>query len=189
MGITIADVSGKGVSASLLMASMRARLHAEMTPQYTIEEMATKLNDFVHRDTASNKFITFFFGELDTDTGEFTFINAGHTPPVLLDKKGKVQRLASGGFCLGMFPSVQFEVQKLDLHKDDIVLLFTDGLTECRNSSNEELSEEGLIKIIKKHRKLNSSNLLEMIYEELDSFTTGTEQMDDMTLVIVKKTQ
>jgi serine phosphatase RsbU (regulator of sigma subunit)/pSer/pThr/pTyr-binding forkhead associated (FHA) protein len=188
LGITVADVSGKGVSASLLMASMRARLHAEMNPQYKIDEMTVKLNDFVHGDTASNKFITFFFGELDTNTGEFTYINAGHTPPVVLDKKGKVRRLESGGFCLGMFPSVQFDVQKLDFQQEDMVLLFTDGLTECRNTANEELSEEGLIKIIKKHRKLKSQNLLEKIYEEVDAFTTGTEQMDDMTLVIIKRT-
>ncbi|MFC2164871.1 SpoIIE family protein phosphatase [Acidobacteriota bacterium] len=188
LGITIADVSGKGVSASLLMASMRARLHAEMNPQYTIEDMATRLNDFVHRDTASNKFITFFFGELNTNTGEFTYINAGHTPPVLLDKKGKVQRLESGGFCLGMFPSVQFMVQKINIDQGDLVSIFTDGLTECRSAANEELTEEGLIKIIKKNRKLQSQNLLEKIYEDLDLFTIGTEQMDDMTLVIIKRT-
>lgn len=188
VGITIADVSGKGVSASLLMASMRARLHGEVTPHYKIDEMASKLNDFVHQDTASNKFITFFFGELNTDTGEFTYINAGHTPPVVLDKKGKVQRLESGGFCLGMFPDVQFKVQKVILNQGDLVLLFTDGLTECRNAANEELSEEGLIKIIKSNRKLQPQNLLEKIYEELESFTTGTEQMDDMTLVVIKRT-
>jgi len=188
LGITIADVSGKGVSASLLMASMRARLHAEMNPQYKIAEMASKLNDFAHGDTASNTFITFFFGELNTNTGEFTYINAGHTPPVVLDKKGKVQRSESGGFCLGMFPSVQFEIQKLNLVQGDMALLFTDGLTECRNAANEELSEEGLIKIIKKNRKLLTQDLLKKIYEELKSFTTGTAQMDDMTLVIVKRT-
>jgi len=188
LGITIADVSGKGVSASLLMASMRARLHAEMGPHYKIDEMASRLNDFVHRDTAPNSFITFFFGELDTNTGEFTYINAGHTPPVVLDKKGKVKRLESSGFCLGMFPSVEFAIQNLTLEKGDMALLFTDGLTECRNAANEEMSEEGLIDIIKKNRKLHSPNLLEKIYEELHSFTTGTEQMDDMTLVIIKRT-
>jgi len=188
LGITIADVSGKGVSASLLMASMRARLHAEMVPHYKIDEMTSKLNDFVHRDTAPNAFITFFFGELDTNTGEFTYINAGHTPPVVLDKKGKVKRLESSGFCLGMFPSVDFAIQNLTLEKGDMALLFTDGLTECRNAANEEMSEEGLIDIIKKNRKLHSPNLLEKIYEELQLFTTGTEQMDDMTLVIIKRT-
>ena len=96
--------------------------------------------------------------------------------------------MESGGFCLGMFPSVEFMVQKINLDQGDAVFLFTDGLTECRDAANEELTEEGLIKIIKKNRKLKSQNLLDKIYEELESFTTGTEQMDDMTLVIVKRT-
>ncbi|MBN1221821.1 MAG: SpoIIE family protein phosphatase [Candidatus Aminicenantes bacterium] len=187
LGITIADVSGKGVSASLLMASMRARLHAEINPHIILQEMAKKLNDFVHKDTASSAFITFFFGALNIQTGELEYLNAGHTPPVIMNKKGKVRRLESGGFCLGMFPSVGFEIQKCFFDIGDTALFFTDGLTECRNSANEDFKEEGLIDLLAKYRKLSAQKLLEKIYEDLDLFTSDMEQMDDMTLVIVKR--
>lgn len=187
MGIVIADVSGKGVSASLLMASLRAALHSEISPEYKLEKMASKLNNFVHRSSASNSFITFFFCELNKESGELRFINAGHNPPFILDKKGRVKRLESCGFCLGMFPSADYEVQKVGLNPGELALLFTDGITESRNKKNEEFSEERLIKLIKNHYKLSAQQLLEKIQNEVNTFTTGTNQMDDMTLVVIKR--
>ncbi|MFQ5721895.1 MAG: SpoIIE family protein phosphatase [Candidatus Aminicenantales bacterium] len=187
MGIVIADVSGKGVSASLLMASLRAALHSEISPEYKLEKMASKLNNFVHRSSASNSFITFFFCVLNKESGELRFINAGHNPPFILDKKGRVKRLESCGFCLGMFPSADYEVQKVGLNPGELALLFTDGITESRNKKNEEFSEERLIKLIKNHYKLSAQQLLEKIQNEVNTFTTGTNQMDDMTLVVIKR--
>jgi sigma-B regulation protein RsbU (phosphoserine phosphatase) len=150
--------------------------------------MATKLNTLVHASTASNVFITFFYGELNKKTGEFSYINAGHTPPILLNKKGNIRRLDTCGFCLGMFPTAEYEVRTISLEKGDTALFFTDGFTECRNKANEEFNEDRLGKLLKKHYKLSSQKLLEKIYDEVNSYTAGTEQMDDMTLVIVKRT-
>ncbi len=187
LGIVVADVSGKGVSASLLMASLRAAIHSEIVPRYKLEKMAAKLNDFVHKSSAPNTFITFFFCELNKETGELKYLNAGHNPPFLLDKKGKICRLESCGLCLGMFPSVSYEVKAVQLNPGDTALLFTDGITECRNKKEEEFNEERLIDLVKKHCKLPAQKLLEKIYQELDSFTAGVPQMDDMTLVVIKK--
>ncbi len=188
IGVTIADVSGKGVSSALIMAQLRASLHTQVSPTYDINEMAAKLNTLVHASTASNVFITFFFGDLNKKTGEFSYINAGHTPPILLNKKGDVIRLDTCGFCLGMFPTAEYDVRTISLEKGDTVLFFTDGFTECRNKANEEFTEDRLGKLLKKHHKLTSQKLLDKIYDEVNSYTAGTEQMDDMTLVIVKRT-
>lgn len=187
IGVTIADVSGKGVSSALIMAQLRASLHTQVSPLYDIKEMAAKLNILVHSSTASNVFITFFYGELNKKTGEFSYINAGHTPPMLLDRKGQIIRLDSCGFCLGMFPTADYEVRTISLEKGDTALFFTDGFTECRNKHNEEFNEERLGKLLKKHHKLASQQMLEKIYDEVNSYTSETEQMDDMTLVIVKR--
>ena len=187
LGIVIADVSGKGVGASLLMVSLRAALHSEVDSQYKIEAMAAKLNNFVHRSSASNSFITFFFCELNKKRSELIYINAGHNPPLVLDKKGKIHRLESCGLCLGMFPSTTYEAQKITLKAGDIALLFTDGITESRNKKEEEFTEERLTSLLQKHSKLEAPKLLKKISEELNSFTSGAETMDDMTLVIIQK--
>jgi sigma-B regulation protein RsbU (phosphoserine phosphatase) len=109
MAVTIADVSGKGVSAALLMAELRASLHTQVGDSYDINEMADKPNRLVHGSTAANEYITFFYGELDKENGEFRYINAGHFPPIVLDKKGEIVRLESCGYCLGMFSSSGYD--------------------------------------------------------------------------------
>lgn len=151
------------------------------------EKMAAKLNDFIHRSSPINSFITFFFCELYKKSGELKYINAGHNPPLILDKKGEIHRLESCGLCLGMFPSQVYEVKKVTLNPGDIAILFTDGITESRNKENKDFEEKGLIKFLRKHSKLSASKFLDKIHEELDSFTSGTDQMDDMTLVIIKR--
>jgi len=189
LGIVIADVSGKGVSASLLMASLRAALHSEIHPLYVLEEMAGKLNNFVHRSSASSSFITFFFSELNRENGDLIYVNAGHNPPLILKKKGPVQRLESSGLCLGMFPSSTYKIGKTTLESGDLALLFTDGITESRNKDNEEFTEERLINLVKKHGKLNTQDLIDKIHETLDSFTKGADPMDDMTVIAIKRTK
>ena len=187
IGITIADVSGKGVSASLLMASLRAALQSEVHLDYDIEKMVKKLNDFIHRSSGSNKFITFFYSELNKKTSELKYINAGHNPPLIIDPKGNVRRLESSGFCLGMFPNVDYKMEKLNLGVGDTVLLFTDGITESRNKNNEEFEEQRMIQLLKMHSKIGAQDLIEKINQELDEFTVGTEQMDDQTIVVIKR--
>lgn len=187
IGITIADVSGKGVSASLLMASLRAALQSEVHLDYDIEKMMEKLNNFIHRSSSSNKFITFFFSELNKKTSELKYINAGHNPPLIIDSKGNVRRLESSGFCLGMFPNVEYKTEKLNLGVGDTALLFTDGITESRNKDNEEFEEQRMIKLLKKHSKIGAQDLIEKINQELKEFTAGTETMDDQTIVVIKR--
>jgi len=188
LGIIIADVSGKGIGASLLMASVRAALHSEMHPQLNLAEMTAKLNDFVHRSTTPNQFITFFFGELNTKTNELRYVNAGHNPPFLIKKGGEVSRLETSGFCLGMFPSVNFEPKVVELAVGEMAVFYTDGITEGRNIDNQEFGEQGLISLLKKNLKQPASKVVEKVCAELTSFTSGTPPMDDMTFIAVKRT-
>lgn len=186
-GIVIADVSGKGVSASLNMASLRASLHAEVHSKNTIEEMTYNLNNFVHRSTSPNLFISFFYCELNNIKGELAYINAGHPPPIVLDQKGNVRRLEVSTMCLGMFPSVECEVRIEALNPGDTLLFYTDGITECRNKNNEEFEEDNLINLIKKHSTLSAQKLLEKVFSELKSFSAETDPTDDMTLIVLKR--
>jgi len=188
LGVTIADVSGKGVSASLLMASLRASLHSEVHLHYDMGKMAAKLNDFIHKSSSINSFITFFFCELNMKSGELKFVNAGHNPPVLIDKKGKISRMESCGLCLGMFPNVEYKAQIVALQPGDTALLFTDGITESRNKENKEFEEEKLVKFLKKNSKLSALEFIKEVQAAVETFTAGTEQMDDQTVVVIKKT-
>jgi sigma-B regulation protein RsbU (phosphoserine phosphatase) len=121
-------------------------------------------------------------------SGKLKFINAGHNPPIVLDKKGNINRLESCGLCLGMFPDVEYKAQTVVLHPGDIILLFTDGITESRNKENKEFEEEKLVKFLKKKSKLSAPDLIKEIQKEVETFTADTDQMDDQTVVVIKKT-
>ncbi len=187
LGVTIADVSGKGPPAAYHMVSFRTRLEVEAVPGYDIQNMAARLNDFVHRRTDPTRFISFFFCELDNLTGELKYVNAGHNPPIILRKKGKIERLESGGMCLGMFPSQKYEAGSSELEKGDIAVLYTDGITECRNKDYREFDEKRFIKFVKQNAKCSAKGLMDRVFKELGQFSQGVDQMDDMTLVIIKR--
>lgn len=187
LGIAIADVSGCGVGPALLMASLRASLRAEVGPRHNLTGMAASLNDFVHQSSESHTYITFFFGELDTETGEMTFVNAGHNPPILLDVEGGLQKLESTGFCLGMFPSVNYGEGRVRLGPGDLLCLYTDGITEGRSAGKEEYGEDRLQTLLRENRGLAVSKIMEKIFAEVRSHTGCAEPGDDMTLVLVKR--
>jgi serine phosphatase RsbU (regulator of sigma subunit)/pSer/pThr/pTyr-binding forkhead associated (FHA) protein len=187
LGIAIADVSGCGVGPALLMASLRASLRAEVGPRHDLTGMAARLNDFVHQSSESHTYITFFFGELDTETGEMSFVNAGHNPPIVLDVKGGLQRLESTGFCLGMFPGVIYGAGSVRLGPGDLLCLYTDGITEGRSAGNEEYGEDRLQGFLRENMGLAVPKIMEKIFAEVRCHTGCAEPGDDMTLVLVKR--
>jgi len=187
LGVGIADVSGKGISASLLMASLRAALLTEIHPDYDILEMAGRLNDFVHKSSPMNSFITFFFCEINRQTGELRYINAGHNPPLVIENSGQYSNLESSGFALGMFPGASFESGNIHLKSEDVAVLYTDGIPEGRNTAQEEYTDERLKNLVIDKRNLTASQLSAKIFEDVEAFTSGTDQADDITLVIIKR--
>ena len=187
LGVVIADVSGKGISASLLMASLRAALLMEVHPRYEITKMAARLNDFVFKSSGLSSFITFFYGELDSRNGELRYVNAGHNPPFVLSAKGQLSALGSSGFPLGMFPRATYESGTARLAPGDIIVLYTDGIPEGRNERGEDFTEERLKSLVLNHRDLSAAQLSQKIIGDVQGFATGTEPCDDITLVIIKR--
>jgi len=187
LGIVIADVSGMGVSAALLMASLRAALHAAIPVTKDLALLAAKLNDFVHASSDAQSFISFFFGFLERDRGELRYVNAGHNPPLLVGPAGGPRRLDSTGFCLGMFPSVSFETGTVPIEPGQILCLFTDGIVESRNAGKEEFGDDRLAERLRESAGLRARDIMEKVYEDTFAFSACAEPGDDMTLVIVKR--
>jgi sigma-B regulation protein RsbU (phosphoserine phosphatase) len=188
LGLAVADVSGKGVSASLLMASLRAALQSEVRPHYELPAMAAKLNEFVHRSSAINSFITFFFAELNTLTGELAYVNAGHNAPLILGCDGGVRTLPSTGLCLGMLPEMTFEEGRGTLAPGEIMILYTDGISESRNAANEEYGADRPAEVCRKLPEASAREMMDAIFRDLEAFTNRAPAADDRTLVIVHRT-
>jgi serine phosphatase RsbU (regulator of sigma subunit) len=187
LGVVIADVAGKGISASLLMASLRAALLAEVESHYDIQRMAGRLNDFVFKSSPINSFITFVFCDIDRRSGAIRYVNAGHNPPFVMGKSGRSVNLESSGFALGMFPNAAFEPGGIQLESEDVLVLYTDGIPEARSETQREYTEERMKGLVKAHRDLPAKQLSTRILDDVRDFAEGTEQADDITLVIIKK--
>ena len=187
IGLAVADVSGKGVGAALLMASLRAWLRAELHHGTDLAALAANLNDFVHESSDIHTFITFFYGELDKETGGLRFVNAGHNPPLVLSRGGLARDLQAGGLSLGMLPGRPYEVGTATLGPGEILVLYTDGITESRNSSGEEFGVQRLAGLVQEEGDKDAPAILEAVFHELAEFAGCAEPFDDRTLVIVKR--
>lgn len=184
--VAIADVSGKGVPASLLMANMQAFLQV-ICRQNTPLDIATGLiNDLISSNTSDGRFITFFWGILNDVTKTFNYVNAGHNPPLLI-RGGEITKLEIGGMILGVMKTfMPYKSEMIQLQKDDVLVMFTDGISEAMNRKSEEFSDERLEKLTKELVGESVNNILNKIQSEVQKFTDGANQSDDITLVIVK---
>jgi len=186
-GLVVADVSGKGVGAALLMASLRAWLHAELVHGSDLAAIAAKLNDFIHRSSDIHSFITFFFGDLDNKTGALRFVNAGHNSPLVFGRDGTVRELSATGLCLGMFAGRSYEVGTAALDPGEVLVLYTDGITESRNTGEKEFGVEGLAGAVREELGKDAPAILDAVFGRLAEFTACAEPFDDRTLVVVKR--
>jgi len=189
--IAIADVSGKGTPASLLMSNIQSALHSFLKlydeDKFVISEVTEKINELIYENTTIEKFITFFWGILDTEKNTFTYINAGHNPPIHICTSG-ISYLDKGGLMLGVLGSnIEFETGQVNLSKDDILILYTDGVTEAMNKDNEEFGTERLEKTVLSNQTENSEKIMQTIHKEIELFAKGLHQYDDITLIALKK--
>ena len=184
--IAIADVSGKGIQASLLMANLQAFLKSIYKQNYKLEEASNFLNDLVSENTTNGSFITFFWGILNIKTKEFTYVNMGHNPPLLI-RGEKIIKLKKGGMILGVMKTlIPYESEKVKLQIGDSIILFTDGVTEAMNKNNVEYSDERLEELSIKNGDLSADSILKEILKDLELHTDGAEQSDDVTSLILK---
>jgi len=185
---TIADVSGKGMPAALLMSNLQAGLHSLAGEQYSLAQTTSKLNNLIHRNTSIEKYITFFILKLNIQSGEFEFVNAGHNPPYIFHKNQVVDTLDDGGIILGMMPEMPYKSGSGKICKGECLVMFTDGVTEAMNPEEEEFTESGVISFFKDKFQVNSSEELNnSLLKELYRFSEGDPTLgDDITLLTIK---
>jgi serine phosphatase RsbU (regulator of sigma subunit) len=187
LGIAVGDVSGKGIGAALLMASLRAAFRAEVHSGYNIEDMAARINDFVHQSSAVSSYITFFYCEIDRRGAEVRYVNAGHAPPLVLRTDGSLETLESTGFCLGMFPGAVFEAKSTRLGKGDILVLYSDGIPDARNGDGAEYTLERLTAGLRASAAEAAAGVTAAVIDDAKRFIGGAPAFDDRTLVVIKK--
>ncbi len=187
MLVALGDVSGKGTSASLLMSSLHAAMHAQVAAKTSLEEMIVSINVYLSENTPANRFITLFVAELDTTNGGLKFINAGHNPPLIGRADGTIEQLPSGGLPLGIMPFAQYEVAQAQLNSGDVLVIYSDGVSEANNLNEDEFGMERLEKVIRENVKASASGVRDKVESALSSFTGTAAPNDDITLVIVKK--
>jgi sigma-B regulation protein RsbU (phosphoserine phosphatase) len=184
--IAIADVSGKGVPAALIMSNLQATLHAMMTADVPFEQIVSRINNSVYRNTSFDKFITSFFAIFDRQTATLVTINAGHNPPYLFHADGSFETLQEGGLLLGMFPNAPYKSETRQLREGDWVVMYTDGVSEAMNAPQEEFGEKRIEEIIRVNLNNTAAGMIEAISKAVKDFTTGVPQSDDITLVALR---
>ncbi len=193
LGVAIGDVSGKGLPAALLMANLQASLHAQITSSRAVGELVQRLNNLLVRSTDTHMFATFFYGILDRNQSTFTWANAGHNPPILLRSAGGVERLEAGGLVLGFLPNQVYAQKEVSLEPGDVLVLYTDGITEASAPRTEDerrelFGEDRLLEIVERSRDDTALEIQARILDAISGYTSGTPQEDDITLVVIKRT-
>lgn len=183
----IADVSGKGTPASLLMSNVQATVHAFVPMNLPLSNATSRINDLIHRNTGTDKFITFFWGSLDPRKRTFHYVNAGHNPPLVLRKNGTIERLTEGGLILGVMKTiVPYKEGTVSLSPGDTVVMYTDGVSEAMDINGMDYSEEKLESFIAGCRGKTAEEMLDAIRNEVQRYTAGAPQSDDITLVVFR---
>lgn len=190
LGIAIGDVSGKGIAAALLMASLQASLRGQAIKGASdLAEMMGNINALVYDASAENRYATFFYAQYEPATRSLAYVNAGHNPPVVLRKQNgewQILRLEAGGAVVGLLRNFPYGKASVTLEPDDLLVAFTDGISEAMNTAEEEWGEEELIETAKACEGLSAAETLSRIVEAADRFAAGAKQHDDMTMLVAR---
>jgi serine phosphatase RsbU (regulator of sigma subunit) len=187
LGLVVADVSGKGIPASLLMAGLQASVRTLGLTTLSPCEINRRLNEIMHESTSASRYATFFFAFYDSSTRLLTYSNAGHHPPLLVGSGGTT-RLTAGGRPIGILEGSTYEEDRCELAVGDLVAMFTDGVVETPNRADEEFGEERLIRILTARRTENLDEIIRHVLEELENWSGGAPPHDDVTLVLARTT-
>jgi sigma-B regulation protein RsbU (phosphoserine phosphatase) len=182
----VADVTGKGMPASLLMANMQACLRIVLPLDISIEDATSRINEVITANTGFDKFITFFWGIVSPDGTSFKFVNAGHNPPVHVSAEGEMTHLEAGGLLLGVMGGATYDRGEIALKSGDVIAMFTDGVTEAMNPEEEEYDDPRLEALLVKVRDMTAQGILDAVLEDVEEFTRGAPQSDDITMIVLK---
>jgi sigma-B regulation protein RsbU (phosphoserine phosphatase) len=200
LAIAIGDVAGKGISAALLMATIQSAFRMELRASLELAapsssangfrlstaRMVSDLNQQLHATTSPEKFASFCVALYDDETGLVTYTNAGHPPPILI-RDGAATRLDINGTVVGAFPFSRFTESKMELRSGDLLIWYTDGITEPENEYGEMFGEERLIEFIAKNSERQDPSIIETLMESVRQWTGSPELSDDMTVVLARK--
>ncbi len=191
LGLSIADVVGKGIPAALLMSNLQAAVRAFATEATAPGELCHQVNRILCGNIAEGRFISFFYCTVDTDLGVLTYANAGHYPAILVRVDGSVERLSTGGPVLGVFADASYDQRQISIARGDRLILFTDGITEVRPAGIDpqdprhvEFGEDALIALANDHRSCSAPALQARLSAAVSAFAGGTFQ-DDATLIVL----
>jgi sigma-B regulation protein RsbU (phosphoserine phosphatase) len=185
--LVVADVSGKGVPAALLMSAFRAALMSQDVASTPLEAVAARANDFLHRSVEPGRFVTAFLGVIDGASGHLSYVNAGHNPPLLLRAGGGVELLETGGLILGIMDGSRFSRGDASLAPGDLVALYTDGVTEGANATNEQWGEERLVALLRAIAGGGAGEIATRIVREVRAFEGESGPADDITVLVAKR--
>lgn len=184
--VVIADVSGKGISAALVMSTIQASLRALLVGVHSFERLLEQLNEMIRDFTGGSIYLTLFLALLNSETRRMHYINAGHNPPALVRANGKVEMLEEGGTVLGLLPHVRYDRAQVNLQKGDVLVLYTDGVVEATNPAGDMFGLEAMAQSVEATRPdATPETVLARIVADVQEFSEGTPQGDDQTLVII----
>ena len=188
VGLLVADVAGKGMPAALLMSNLQARVEVLFEDPEDLAGLVARLNRVLRANCPGNRFVTFFIAVLDPATGDLTYVNAGHNPPLVVRTDNRVETLPASGLVLGILPNAQYEQRTCKLAVGDTLVLFSDGVTEaCRPDFGEDFGEERLAEMVCTLRDRPASAIVEAIHTAVTAFIAGTAPADDVTLLVAKR--
>jgi sigma-B regulation protein RsbU (phosphoserine phosphatase) len=188
VAICLADVSGKGMAAALVMSNVQATVRALNASGLAPDRLITTLNRLLYRRLRMESFVTIFFGVLDPMSGQLTFCNGGHTPPLVRRKDGTLLRLDSTGPVAGIFTAAAYRSVTITLNAGDRLVVFSDGVTESENSADEEFGEERLRDLLLRETQLTADETCDAIVETLTAFRGSRPYNDDVTMLVVART-
>ena len=183
----LGDISGKGIPAALLMANLQATLRGQALMNISCKQTIDFSNKLLHNSTDFNRYATLFYGILNTNENEIIYCNAGHNVPVLLDYNLNSINLDSGGIVVGALPDYEYQETCLKFDIGNLLVLYSDGITEAMNKNEEEFGEERLQNVVKQNKDAASGDLINIIMSSVNEFAEYSPQMDDMTVVVIKR--
>jgi sigma-B regulation protein RsbU (phosphoserine phosphatase) len=184
LGISIADIAGKGLPAALLMSNLQAAVRAFAQEAVSPASINNSINRLLCRNMASGRFATFCYARIEPSAGRIVYSNAGHNPPFLIRADGSVEQLSDGGMVLGIFPDVSYDQAEMTLRRGDRLLFYTDGITEARNVDGDEYGEDRLATAASGVRSKGADAIKDTVLADVNAFTDGKFE-DDATLIVV----
>jgi sigma-B regulation protein RsbU (phosphoserine phosphatase) len=186
--LAVGDVSGKGAGAALLMANLQASLRTAMGLGIRMSDAVARINDLIFRNTPPEQFITFAVAVWDLEKSMLSYVNAGHNPPILMRTNGESRLLDKGGLILGCLQGSEYEEESIKLFPGDLLIMYTDGVSEAMNDDDEEYSDERILEFVKRHRSLSPDEILKQLESDVTRFCGREPNEDDSTLLIARYT-